>query len=547
MRRRTWMALPFLALSAGALSAGVLAGAGPAAAQSAGQSAGQSTGQSSGQTLSLAVAAPPTTLDPHYHTLSPNNMVAEHFFDKLVGRDAKAQLIPGLAESWKLIDETTWEFKLRKGVKFSNGDEFTAEDVLFTLKRVPNVLNSPGSFAIYMKAITASEVVDPHTIRFRTNGIYPLLPQDLSQIYIISKAVGDNVATGDFNNGKAVIGTGPFRLQSFTPDDRVVMTRNDQYWGEKPDWRQVTYRFIANDGVRVAALLSGDVQMIDVVPPADMPRLRSTPGITFSEIASLRSIYLKIDTAHEVSPYVTGPNGEKLDKNPLRDLRVRQALSLAINRQGIVDRVMQGAAQPSGQMMPPGANGYAEDIKPPPYDPNRAKALLAEAGYPNGLSITLIGPNNRYVNDAQIIQAIGQMWQRAGIKTTVEAMPFSVLAQRQARNDMSAMLIGWATSGEPSTALRGNLTTRIPEKGFGTVNFSGYSNKEVDALTEEGLRTADDAKREEIFKQVMRVAMEDVALVPLHMQKNIWAMRGGLTYEARADEYTSAMGVKAPK
>ncbi|KAA2211200.1 ABC transporter substrate-binding protein [Teichococcus oryzae] len=499
------------------------------------------------QNLSLAVAAPPTTLDPHYHTLSPNNMVAEHLFDKLVGRDAQARLEPGLAESWMLINDTTWEFKLRRGVKFSDGSDFDAQDVLYTLERVPNVLNSPGSFGIYTKAIIRSEVVDPHTIRFHTASVYPLLPQDLTQIFIISDTIRNAASTGDFNSGKATVGTGPFRLVSFTPDDRIVLERNENYWGEKPAWKQVTYRFIANDGVRVAALLSGDVQMIDVVPPADMPRLRTTSGISFSEVPSLRSIYLKIDTAHDSSPYITDASGQKLDRNPLRDLRVRQALSLAINRQGIVDRVMQGAATATGQMMPPGANGYVADLPPPPYQPDQAKKLLAEAGYPNGFRITLIGPNNRYVNDAQIIQAIGQMWQRIGVATTVEAMPFSVMAQRQARNDMSAMLIGWATTGEPSTALRGNLTTRIPEKGFGTVNFSGYSNPRVDALTEEGLRTADDEKREDIFKQAMRVAMEDVALIPLHMQKNVWALRGALTYEARADEYTVAMGVKPAK
>ena len=524
LSRRAWLALPGAALLAG--------GASPARAQG------------SGQALNIAVAAPPTSLDPHYHTLSPNNMVAEHFFDALVGRDAKAQLRPGLAESWRLVDDTTWEFRLRKGVKFSNGQEFTAEDVVFTLKRVPNVVNSPGSFGIYTKAIVASEIVDPHTIRLRTNGVYPLLPQDLSQVYIISHAVGDGVATGDFNNGRAVIGTGPFRLVSFTPDDRVEMARNDEYWGDKPEWSRVTYRFISKDGVRVAALLSGDVQMMDVVPPADTPRLKGTQGVGFSEIPSLRCIYIKLDTAHDVSPYITDHDGKKLETNPLRDLRVRQALSIAINRQAIVERVMQGAASPTGQMMPPGANGHIADYPPPRFDIDRARALLAEAGYPKGFRIGLVGPNNRYVNDAQIIQAVGQMWQRIGVVTNVEAVPFAVLAQKQARNDMSALLIGWATTGEPSSALRGNLTTRIPEKGFGTVNFSGYSNAKVDALVEEGLRTPDDEKRESIFKDAMRVAMDDVALITLHMQKNIWALRGGLTYEARADEYTVAAGVR---
>ena len=521
--RRAILSLPAAAMLPGAL---------PARAQGA------------DDTLTLAVAAPPTSLDPHYHTLSPNNMMAEHFFDPLVGRSADAQLRPGLAESWRVVDDTTWEFHLRRGVKFSNGADFTAEDVVFTLRRVPNVVNSPGSFTIYTRGVVSSEIVDPYTIRFRTNGVYPLLAQDLSQVYVICKSVGDNVSTGEFNNGRAVIGTGPFRLTSYSPDDRVVMARNDAYWGDKPEWARVTYRFVRNDGVRVASLLSSDVQMIDAVPPSDTPRLRGTAGIGFSEIPSLRCIYLKLDTEHDVSPYVTGTDGRPLDRNPLRDLRVRQALSIAINRTAIVDRVMQGVGVPTGQMMPAGANGYVADLPPPAFNPDRARALLAEAGYPNGFGIGLIGPNNRYVNDAGIIQAIGQMWQRIGVRTQVEAMPFAVLAQRQARNDMSAMLIGWATAGEPSTAIRGNLTTRIPDKGFGTVNFNGYSNARVDALTDEGLRTADDARREEIFRQAMRVAMEDVALIPLHMQKNVWALRGGLTYEARADEYTLAASVR---
>jgi peptide/nickel transport system substrate-binding protein len=526
LSRRAAFALPAAALLAGGIR--------PAAAQAS-------------EVLNLAVAAPPSSLDPHFHTLSPNNMVAEHFFDRLVGRSPEAKLIPGLAESWQVIDDTTWEFKLRRGVKFSNGQDFTAEDVLFTLKRIPNVINSPGSFSIYTKSIVSAEAADPYTLRFKTNGIYPLLPSDLSQVFVICKSVGDNVATGDFNNGRAVIGTGPYRLVSYMPDDRVVMQRNDNYWGEKPDWATVNYRFINKDSVRVASLLSGDVQMIDVVPTADMPRLKTTQGIGFSEIPSLRAILLKLNVADDVVSHITDNAGKPLGKNPLRDLRVRQALSIAINRPAIAERVMGGAATPAGQLMPPGANGYVADLPAPAFDAEKARKLLAEAGYPNGFTIGLVGSNNRYVNDAQIIQAIGQMWQRIGVTTKVDAVPFSVLAQRQARNDMAALMIGWATNGEPSSALRSMLMSFNREKGYGTTNFAGYSNPALDALVEEGLRTSDDEKREDIFKRAMRMGMEDIGAIPLHMQKNIWAMRGGLTYIARADELTVAMNVKKPK
>ncbi|MBE9606636.1 ABC transporter substrate-binding protein [Acetobacteraceae bacterium H6797] len=500
-----------------------------------------------GKVLNLAVAAPPTSLDPHYHTLSPNNMVAQHLFDTLVSRDAKAQLVPALAESWKMIDDSTWEFKLRQGVKFSNGKDFTADDVVYTIERIPNVINSPGSFAIYTKAITASEVVDPYTIRFKTNGIYPLLPTDLTNVFIISRSISATANTGDFNRGVATVGTGPYRLESYKPDDRVELVRNEDYWGDKPEWQRVNYRFIANNAVRLAALRAGDVQMIDAVPTGDIEALRKEPSIKLAEIPSLRVIYLRLDFEHDVSPYITGPNGEKLDKNPLRDLKVRQALSMAINRDAIVSRIMSGAALASGQMMPPGANGYVPDLKPMPFDPEKAKKLLAEAGYPHGFGITLIGPNNRYINDEQIIQAVGQMWQRIGVKTKVEGMPFSVLAQRSAKNDMSALLLGWATSGEPSSALRANLATRDLARGFGTSNQTGYSNKALDALIEKALTTADDKAREDIFKEAMKMGMDDIGLVPLHMQKNVWALRPGISYDARADEYTLAMGVTSAK
>jgi peptide/nickel transport system substrate-binding protein len=492
----------------------------------------------------MAVGAIPTSLDPQYHTLTPNNALAQHFFDPLVERDAQARLAPGLAESWRLVADDTWEFRLRRGVTFHNGEPFTARDVVYTLERIPKVVNSPGSFGVFTRAIKATEVVDDHTIRFRTEGVYPLLPADLSQIVVLWHGIGDNSQTGDFNSGRAVIGTGPFRLRSYRHGDRVEMERNANYWGDKPAWAQVNYRFIGNDGSRVAALRAGDVAFIDAVPTTDLGRLRQEARFPLSETVSLRSVYLRTDF-REQSPYVAGPNGEALTTNPLRDLRVRQALSMSINRAAIAERIMAGAAIPTGQFMPPDTFGYAPDIAPPTFDADRARRLLAEAGYPQGFTVTLHGPNDRYVNDGPICQAIGQMWARIGVKVRVDTMPYAAYSQRNARSDTSIGFGGWAnSSGEPSAGLRGLLGTRDVARGWGTVNRSGYSNPEFDSTLARALTTADDNAREALFQEATRIAVRDVAWIPLHIQKNIWAMRQGLTHTPRADEMTLAQDVR---
>jgi peptide/nickel transport system substrate-binding protein len=483
-----------------------------------------------GAALDMAVGAIPTSLDPQYHTLTPNIALAQHFFDPFVGRDAQGRLEPGLAESWRLVDDSTWEFRLRRGVVFHNGAPFTARDVVYTLERIPKVVNSPGSFGVFTRAIKASQILDDHTIRFRTEGIYPLLPADLSQILILWSGLGDESQTGDFNSGRAAIGTGPFRLRAYRHGERAEMERNPDYWGTKPAWATVNYRFIGNDGSRVAALRAGDVAFIDAVPTTDLARLRGEARFPLSETVSLRSVYLRTDF-RERSPHVAGPNGE--------------ALTMAINRAAIADRIMSGAAIPTGQFMPPGTFGHAPDIAPPGFDPDRARRLLAEAGYPQGFTVTLNGPNDRYVNDAQICQSIGQMWARIGIKVRVDTMPYAAYAQRTARADTSISFGGWAnSSGEPSAGLRGLLGTHDVARGWGTVNRTGWSNAEFDGTLARALTTADDTAREALLQEATRIAVREVAWIPLHIQKNIWAMRRGLVHTPRADEMTLAQDVR---
>eukprot|EP01037_Dinobryon_pediforme_P009341 gene9341-9422_t len=497
------------------------------------------------QSVTVAVGGTITTADPHNYTAAPNQAAHAHIYDRLIENDAQARLHPGLATDWKPLDATTWELHLRDAT-FHDGTAFTADDVVASFARVPTVVASPGGFTIYTSAIKDVEVVDPRTIRVRTKTVAPLLPVDLSQIFIIPRKSAGNPAVDDFNAGRAAIGTGPFRMVSFKPNDRIELERNDAYWGEKPAWQRATIRMITNNAARTAALLSGDVALIEAVPTADIARLRADPALKLWETASLRSIFLMLDQSREgPTPFVTGPNGEVLAKNPMRDRRVREALSIAINRNTIVDRVMEGAAIQSGQFLPAGTTGYAPDVKPPVFDVARAKALLAEAGYPNGFRVTLHGSNDRFLNDAQIVQAIGQMWTRIGVVTSVQTETWTSYIAHAARQDFSAFLLSWdSATGEASNPLRLVVATFDAAKGRGAINRERYSNPTLDVLIDRAMVTTDDTAREKLLIEGITMAMEDVAVVPLHQQKNTWASRAGLTYVPRVDEHTSVTDLR---
>jgi peptide/nickel transport system substrate-binding protein len=247
------------------------------------------------QDLTIGLATPVTSLDPHFHNLTPNNNVADHVFDKLVTKDAREQLRPQLAESWKTVDEVTWEFKLRRGVKWHDGTEFTATDVVETIKRIPNVPNSPASFATYTRPLADVTAVDKRTLRIKTLRPHPLLPNDLVAIRIVPARIAAATKTEEFNSGKTMIGTGPCKFKEYVAGDRVVLERNDADWGAKPYWKTVRMRMIANPPARVAALLADDVQMIEAVPTADLERLKKEPKVVLTSAVSNRLIYLHMD------------------------------------------------------------------------------------------------------------------------------------------------------------------------------------------------------------------------------------------------------------
>ena len=505
------------------------------------------------QELKIGLSAEPSAIDPHFHNLTPNNSLLKHIFERLTDHDENQLVKPGLAASWHTIDDSTWEFKLRPGVKFTDGADFTANDVIYSFCRAPRVENSPSSFAIYSRSITDMTAPDPLTLIMRTAGPYPLLPTEVSTIAILSakangagqvtfdrqecKGVGVYPKTEAFNAGQATVGTGPYKLVRFSKGDRIILERNDGYWGEKPPWQRVIFRPITSAGPRVAALLAGDVDLIENVPNQDLERIKANPNYKVVQGLSARVIYLHFDYIDDAPPGVADAGS----KNPFRDKRVREAISKAIDRDAIVARIMGGVALPAAELLPPQMFGANRDAKPAKADPEGAKKLLAEAGYPNGFTLVLATPNDRYVNDAQIAQAVAQMLARIGLKVSVDAMTSSQFFAKRTKRDFGFWLAGWISdTGDMSAQLKPLAATPDRDKGWGTTNPGGYSNREVDALLEKALGTIDDTKRAALLAQASRIAMADYGVLPLHFEMTTWAMRKELAYTPRVDQNTQA-------
>ncbi|MBR0645785.1 ABC transporter substrate-binding protein [Plastoroseomonas hellenica] len=498
------------------------------------------------QNLTIGIGGSVTSLDPHFYNASPNNSLSMHLFDRLVERDARAQPYPGLATEWRAIEPTVWEFKLRPGVKWHDGRDFTADDVAFTIERTPNVPNSPGGFGGFVRAIRRVEIVDPLTIRFHTAAPHPLLPTELASVAIISRHAAGNATTEDYNAGRAAVGTGPYRLVSYANGDRTELARNDAYWGQRQPWARVSYRIMANDGARSAALLAGDVDVIDQVPSTDLERLGRDQRVVLSRIQGLRVIYLQADFSRSANvPFVTDNAGQPLARNPFQDVRVRRALSTAINRQALAERVMEGTAAPTGQWLPEGTFGYNPEVAPPRFDPEGARRLLAEAGFPQGFRMTLHSPNDRYPNDAKTAQAVAQMWTRIGVQTQVDALPWASFAQRSSRQEFAMRLLGWGSvTGEASYMLVNVLGTFDREARTGASNMGRYSNPQLDALTARAASTLDDGQRAALLREGVQMAMDDVGLIPLFQLVNIWAHRRTIAFDSRMDERTLAMSAR---
>jgi peptide/nickel transport system substrate-binding protein len=496
------------------------------------------------QTLTIGTRSE-MTLDPHFLWSTPNRAYNVQLYGSLVRLDDRLRPLPMLATGWKLVNETTWEFKLNSNARFHNGKPVEADDVVASFERAQTLPNAAASYRGALSEIVSVQRIDAHTVRFVTAKPDPALLHRVAQIAIIPREIARTASQADFIAGRSAVGAGPYRFVSFQAGDRLVLARNDQYFGERPQWEKVVFRTITDDAARVAALLGRDVDLIDLVPPRDISRLTSDPGIIVHTGTSDRTMYIVPDTGRSRSPFVRDADGRPLERNPMQDVRVRRAMSLAIDRRVLVDRVMDGAGEPANQTVAVGVLGYAKDLPASKFDLEQAKRLLADAGYPKGFGLTIHCSNDRYINDARLCQALGQMLSRLGLQMEVQTLPRAVLFPRITRQDgegTSLMLLafGSGTTGDAGGILNNTIHSFDRGKGLGAWNVGHYSNPQIDQLIEGAGTMLDATRRGSAQANAIALAMQDVAVIPLFHSQVIFASRKGIRYRIYADESTLA-------
>jgi peptide/nickel transport system substrate-binding protein len=463
-----------------------------------------------------------------------------NIYEPLVRRNRELGLEPALATSWEQTSPTVWRFHLRQGVKWQDGSPFTADDVVFTLKRIqaPN-----SSMRAPMSPVKEARKIDDLTVEFETVVPDPIFLQEQTNLLIMSKAwceahnATEPVVIGQEDNYAIhhAMGTGPFKLISREPDRKTVVEKNPLWW-DKPEHNldRVEFNVISSAATRVAALLSGEVDMIYSVPPQDIARIMKNEDLKLLQTPELRTIFLGFNVSREELP-----SSDIKGKNPLRDVRVRQAVALAIDEPPIASRVMLGLGHPTWEMWGPGVNGYdaALDVRPK-SDPAKAKQLLADAGYPSGFGLSLDCPNDRYVMDEQICTAIVPMLARVGIKVDLNAQTKSKYFNKilGPNYDTDFYMLGWTPATyDAHNVLYTLFATRNGKRG--EVNSGGYSNPELDALTEQiGVET-DAAKRTSMIHQTIEILQRDLPTIPLHQQVIVWAAKKNVELAQPADNF----------
>jgi len=493
------------------------------------------------KTLRWAGRGDMQTTDPYSQNENLTNNINQMVYEFLIVRDKKLGLKPALAESWTQVNPTTWRFKLRQGVKFHDGTPFTADDVVFSFERARA---ETSQLKVYANASGIPKKIDDYTVEFTTSGPNPIELEHINTINIMSKAWCEkNRATKpqnytqkeDMITAHQANGTGPYMLKTREPDVKTVLVKNPNWWGLKEglfegNADEVIYTPIVSDATRVAALISGEVDLVNDPPPQDVPRLAQTPGIKVLEGTENRIVFIGMDQARDELLY-----SNVKGKNPFKDKRVRQALYHAIDIEAIHKNTMRGLSQPSGAMLPSPLQTTPELEKRLPYDKERAKKLLAEAGYPNGFEVTLDCPNNRYVNDEKICQALAAMWAQIGVNVRVNAMPRANYFPKLEKTDTSMYMLGWGGATTDAIFILQPVLSTYNGKGDGDYNYGRYSNPTLDALTAKVKTNVNAAERLNQIHEALMAHNAEVNHIPLHRQVIPWATRSNVTAVHRAD------------
>ena len=478
--------------------------------------------------LRIASAFDPQTMDPHALALLYHTRVAFQIYDSLVGRDEQFRLEPALAESWQMVNPTTWRFKLRRGVRFHDGSSFTADDAIFSIERTQGP-TSQRSFAL--RGLSSVKKVDEQTIDFVLSAPDAVWPEKLQYVAMMSKAWcaqhGAEKAQ-DFNGKQEMftvrnaMGTGPFRLERYEPDVRVVLKRHDAWWGwaEKRSGNldTVTFTSIRSDATRLAALSSGEVDLVLDPPFQDVERLKKDARLAITTTEDIGTQYFTFDQTRDELLY-----GDVKDRNPFKDLRVRKAVAHALNIDLVVQKVLRGQATATGSLLSPRVDGHDPALdKRLPYDPAKAKALLAEAGYPNGFGVTLDCVNVGYRE--AVCQAAAAMLTQVGIRVQVRSSPTNQFFPRLSTGNTSFVEYGWTPQPDPWTTLNGLFRT-FDVGGLGTFNAGRYSNPKLDVLIDAVRTEPDLTKRRARVGVALRILHDDLAYLPLYRRHLNWAMK----------------------
>lgn len=479
-------------------------------------------------TLKIANQGDALSLDPHSLNESLQISVNENVYEPLVTRGKDYKLEPALATSWKQTSPTVWRFELRKGVQFHDGTPFTADDVIFSYERA----KSDGSdMKTYVGPIKEIRKLNDHQIDIVTTAPFPILPELFTHFDIMSKKWCEtNQATRPVDRRKGIEnaasfranGTGPYRVRERQPNVRTTFVRNGNYWGKiEGNVDEVIFNVIGNDATRVAALISGEVDVMEPVPVQDVDRIKAASNLKVLQGPELRVIFLGMDQKRDELLF-----SNIKGKNPFKDKRVRQAFYQAIDIEGIKRTVMRGAAMPIAEMFPAQVNGFAPDLaKRLPYDPEASKKLLADAGYPNGFEVTLNCPNDRYVNDGAICQAVAANLARVGVKIKLEVETKGTYFPKILRRDTSFYMLGWTSSTVDAHNVLYAIMSTPGDGGRGQFNLGAYSNPKFDELTAAIASETDQKKRNEMIHEAIKIHQDDIGHIPLHQQALNWGSK----------------------